>query len=50
MIKVATKGDCECPPSEKNIVRVTSRDIRPHELEDLDVFYCVTCNNTWDEA
>lgn len=43
--KLEQKG-CKC---DETHVRVFAVDIRPHELEEMDVFYCPTNNLYWFE-
>lgn len=34
----------------KHIYIGTEHVSQPHELETVQVFYCITCNSTWKEA
>lgn len=39
-----------CKESHEHIHIGTEQVPQPHELETVEVFYCITCNCTWKEA
>lgn len=47
----ASQRVCVCGEhaQDEYIVRLGTVDIRPHELETLDEFYCMQCNSFWRE-
>jgi hypothetical protein len=47
-IKEAEKRLCVCE-DKINIIYLDTLDIRPHELETLNQFYCSVCNSFWRE-
>jgi hypothetical protein len=47
--KVLSANQEVCTEPEHNIIHLDRLDVRPHELESLDEFYCPTCNKFWRE-
>jgi hypothetical protein len=47
-MKQAEEKLCKCE-SKESVVQLPSFDIRPHELESLDQYYCPQCNSFWRE-
>lgn len=48
-MKQAETNMCTCEKKDQ-IVQLPPVDVRPHELESLDQFYCSQCNSFWREA
>jgi hypothetical protein len=48
-IAYAEQQVCRCDDQNKKVIFLRRLDITPHELESLDLFYCMTCNSHWTE-
>lgn len=48
-IKRATQELCKCNEEQAEVIYINSVNPNHEEIESIEIYYCVTCNCTWNE-